>query len=161
MTGLERDLPCKLTVTGPLHLHLENWCWLPGLVCSLPWAKNASECRVGQSVGRRGSRSVTLTAAFPNTCHLLCPQLRLVCARALTRIFNISDQDNNQILSDDELNCFQVWSDPDVGFAVLACDISPWSLMVSSAGVASRLPVFSSCAPLLRASITPLVPVSF
>ncbi|XP_019363139.1 PREDICTED: mitochondrial Rho GTPase 2 isoform X3 [Gavialis gangeticus] len=34
-------------------------------------------------------------------------QLRLVCARALTRIFNISDQDNNQILSDDELNCFQ------------------------------------------------------
>uniref|UniRef100_A0A8B9SAK8 Mitochondrial Rho GTPase 2 n=1 Tax=Apteryx owenii TaxID=8824 RepID=A0A8B9SAK8_APTOW len=34
-------------------------------------------------------------------------QLRPACARALTRIFNISDQDNNQILSDDELNYFQ------------------------------------------------------
>uniref|UniRef100_A0A8C0IM06 Ras homolog family member T2 n=1 Tax=Chelonoidis abingdonii TaxID=106734 RepID=A0A8C0IM06_CHEAB len=34
-------------------------------------------------------------------------QLRPTCARALTRIFNISDQDNNQILSDDELNYFQ------------------------------------------------------
>ncbi|XP_053897714.1 mitochondrial Rho GTPase 2 [Malaclemys terrapin pileata] len=34
-------------------------------------------------------------------------QLRPTCARALTRIFDISDQDNNQILSDDELNYFQ------------------------------------------------------
>nr|XP_014429766.1 mitochondrial Rho GTPase 2 [Pelodiscus sinensis] len=34
-------------------------------------------------------------------------QLRPACARALTRIFNISDQDNNQILSDEELNYFQ------------------------------------------------------
>uniref|UniRef100_A0A8B9UB65 EF-hand domain-containing protein n=1 Tax=Anas zonorhyncha TaxID=75864 RepID=A0A8B9UB65_9AVES len=34
-------------------------------------------------------------------------QLRPACARALTRIFNLSDQDNNQILSDDELNYFQ------------------------------------------------------
>ncbi|XP_064528587.1 WD repeat-containing protein 90 isoform X6 [Pseudopipra pipra] len=34
-------------------------------------------------------------------------QLKPTCARALTRIFNLSDQDNNQILSDDELNYFQ------------------------------------------------------
>ncbi|XP_076207547.1 WD repeat-containing protein 90 isoform X3 [Aptenodytes patagonicus] len=34
-------------------------------------------------------------------------QLKPACARALTRIFNLSDQDNNQILSDDELNYFQ------------------------------------------------------
>ncbi|XP_062999038.1 mitochondrial Rho GTPase 2 [Elgaria multicarinata webbii] len=34
-------------------------------------------------------------------------QLRPACARALTRIFNMSDQDNNQILSDEELNYFQ------------------------------------------------------
>nr|XP_033818923.1 mitochondrial Rho GTPase 2 isoform X1 [Geotrypetes seraphini] len=34
-------------------------------------------------------------------------QLRPQSTRALTRIFNISDQDNNQILSDDELNFFQ------------------------------------------------------
>ncbi|KAM9125298.1 mitochondrial Rho GTPase 2 isoform 2-T3 [Pangshura tecta] len=34
-------------------------------------------------------------------------QLRPTCTRALTRIFNMSDQDNNQILSDDELNYFQ------------------------------------------------------
>ncbi|XP_063171311.1 mitochondrial Rho GTPase 2 isoform X2 [Candoia aspera] len=34
-------------------------------------------------------------------------QLRLACAQALTRIFNMSDQDNNQILSDEELNYFQ------------------------------------------------------
>lgn len=35
-------------------------------------------------------------------------QLKPACAQALTRIFNLSDQDNNQILSDDELNYFQV-----------------------------------------------------
>ncbi|XP_041262484.1 WD repeat-containing protein 90 isoform X5 [Onychostruthus taczanowskii] len=34
-------------------------------------------------------------------------QLKPACAQALTRIFNLSDQDNNQILSDDELNYFQ------------------------------------------------------
>lgn len=34
-------------------------------------------------------------------------QLRPQCRKALTRIFTISDQDNNQILSDDELNYFQ------------------------------------------------------
>uniref|UniRef100_A0A8U7MNJ9 Mitochondrial Rho GTPase n=1 Tax=Corvus moneduloides TaxID=1196302 RepID=A0A8U7MNJ9_CORMO len=34
-------------------------------------------------------------------------QLKPACARALTRIFNLSDQDNNHILSDDELNYFQ------------------------------------------------------
>ncbi|XP_066545053.1 mitochondrial Rho GTPase 2 [Amia ocellicauda] len=34
-------------------------------------------------------------------------QLRTMCVRALSRIFNISDQDNDGILSDDELNCFQ------------------------------------------------------
>lgn len=34
-------------------------------------------------------------------------QLRPACTRALTRIFNMSDQDNNQILSDEELNYFQ------------------------------------------------------
>ncbi|XP_056389173.1 mitochondrial Rho GTPase 2 [Hyla sarda] len=34
-------------------------------------------------------------------------QLRPQCKKALTRIFTISDQDNNQILSDDELNYFQ------------------------------------------------------
>ncbi|XP_036593665.1 mitochondrial Rho GTPase 2 isoform X2 [Trichosurus vulpecula] len=34
-------------------------------------------------------------------------QLRPSCAQALTRIFRLSDQDNNQVLSDDELNYFQ------------------------------------------------------
>ncbi|XP_054246961.1 mitochondrial Rho GTPase 2 isoform X5 [Indicator indicator] len=34
-------------------------------------------------------------------------QLKPACARALTRIFNLSDQDNNQVLSDEELNYFQ------------------------------------------------------
>ncbi|XP_052399244.1 mitochondrial Rho GTPase 2 isoform X3 [Carassius gibelio] len=34
-------------------------------------------------------------------------QLKLLCVRALSRIFSISDQDNDHILSDDELNCFQ------------------------------------------------------
>ncbi|XP_034276369.1 mitochondrial Rho GTPase 2 [Pantherophis guttatus] len=34
-------------------------------------------------------------------------QLRPACAQALTRIFTMSDQDNNQILSDEELNYFQ------------------------------------------------------
>ncbi|XP_040295643.1 mitochondrial Rho GTPase 2 isoform X1 [Bufo bufo] len=34
-------------------------------------------------------------------------QLRPQCRKALTRIFTISDQDNNQIMSDDELNYFQ------------------------------------------------------
>uniref|UniRef100_A0A670Y1Z2 Uncharacterized protein n=1 Tax=Pseudonaja textilis TaxID=8673 RepID=A0A670Y1Z2_PSETE len=33
--------------------------------------------------------------------------LRPACAQALTRIFTMSDQDNNQILSDEELNYFQ------------------------------------------------------
>ncbi|XP_070616871.1 mitochondrial Rho GTPase 2 isoform X3 [Erythrolamprus reginae] len=35
-------------------------------------------------------------------------QLQPACAQALTRIFTLSDQDNNQILSDEELNYFQV-----------------------------------------------------
>ncbi|KAK2855441.1 hypothetical protein Q7C36_007310 [Tachysurus vachellii] len=34
-------------------------------------------------------------------------QLKPPCVRALTRIFTISDQDNDRILSDDELNSFQ------------------------------------------------------
>lgn len=34
-------------------------------------------------------------------------QLRPLCVRALSRIFSISDQDNDRILSDQELNCFQ------------------------------------------------------
>ncbi|KFV64772.1 Mitochondrial Rho GTPase 2, partial [Dryobates pubescens] len=34
-------------------------------------------------------------------------QLKPACARALTRIFTLSDQDNNQVLSDEELNYFQ------------------------------------------------------
>ncbi|XP_023672342.2 mitochondrial Rho GTPase 2 [Paramormyrops kingsleyae] len=34
-------------------------------------------------------------------------QLRPSCVRALSRIFIVSDQDNDGILSDDELNCFQ------------------------------------------------------
>ncbi|XP_028904614.1 mitochondrial Rho GTPase 2 isoform X2 [Ornithorhynchus anatinus] len=34
-------------------------------------------------------------------------RLRLPCAKALARIFRLSDQDNNQVLSDDELNFFQ------------------------------------------------------
>ncbi|XP_070616880.1 mitochondrial Rho GTPase 2 isoform X12 [Erythrolamprus reginae] len=34
-------------------------------------------------------------------------QLQPACAQALTRIFTLSDQDNNQILSDEELNYFQ------------------------------------------------------
>lgn len=35
-------------------------------------------------------------------------QLKPLCVRALSRIFYISDQDNDRILSDAELNCFQV-----------------------------------------------------
>lgn len=35
-------------------------------------------------------------------------QLKPLCVRALSRIFYVSDQDNDRILSDDELNCFQV-----------------------------------------------------
>lgn len=65
-------------------------------------------------------------------------QLKPACARALTRIFNLSDQDNNQILSDDELNYFQVG---------LAAELSiPQSLMESPWGLfsfqyqAERLP---------------------
>ncbi|KAM6951639.1 mitochondrial Rho GTPase 2 [Aplochiton taeniatus] len=34
-------------------------------------------------------------------------QLKPLCVRALSRIFSISDQDNDRILSDAELNCFQ------------------------------------------------------
>uniref|UniRef100_A0A3Q3VV31 Mitochondrial Rho GTPase n=1 Tax=Mola mola TaxID=94237 RepID=A0A3Q3VV31_MOLML len=34
-------------------------------------------------------------------------QLKPLCVRALSRIFYISDQDNDRILSDAELNCFQ------------------------------------------------------
>ncbi|XP_064415179.1 mitochondrial Rho GTPase 2 isoform X2 [Latimeria chalumnae] len=34
-------------------------------------------------------------------------QLRTQCTRSLTRIFNISDQDNDGVLSDEELNFFQ------------------------------------------------------
>ncbi|XP_061563742.1 mitochondrial Rho GTPase 2 [Cololabis saira] len=34
-------------------------------------------------------------------------QLKAACVRALSRIFYISDQDNDHILSDAELNCFQ------------------------------------------------------
>lgn len=36
------------------------------------------------------------------------PQLKPMCVRALSRIFYISDQDNDRILSDLELNRFQV-----------------------------------------------------
>lgn len=36
------------------------------------------------------------------------PQLKPLCVRALSRIFYISDQDNDRILSDLELNRFQV-----------------------------------------------------
>lgn len=53
--------------------------------------------------------------SFPaaKRCSALCPentfpQLKPLCVRALSRIFYISDQDNDRILSDDELNCFQV-----------------------------------------------------
>ncbi|XP_061911897.1 mitochondrial Rho GTPase 2 [Entelurus aequoreus] len=34
-------------------------------------------------------------------------QLKYLCVRALSRIFYISDQDNDRVLSDAELNCFQ------------------------------------------------------
>uniref|UniRef100_A0AAY4AFZ2 Mitochondrial Rho GTPase n=1 Tax=Denticeps clupeoides TaxID=299321 RepID=A0AAY4AFZ2_9TELE len=34
-------------------------------------------------------------------------QLKPLCVRALSRIFSISDQDNDRVLSDAELNCFQ------------------------------------------------------
>ncbi|XP_032929856.1 mitochondrial Rho GTPase 2 isoform X2 [Catharus ustulatus] len=34
-------------------------------------------------------------------------QLKPTCVQALTRIFNLADQDNNQILCDEELNSFQ------------------------------------------------------
>lgn len=46
-----------------------------------------------------------------NMCNNICvifPQLKPMCVRALSRIFYISDQDNDRILSDLELNCFQV-----------------------------------------------------
>lgn len=39
-------------------------------------------------------------------------QLRPACAKALTRIFRLSDQDLDHALSDGELNAFQVWSCP-------------------------------------------------
>lgn len=42
-----------------------------------------------------------------NICVIL-PQLKPMCVRALSRIFYISDQDNDRILSDLELNRFQV-----------------------------------------------------
>lgn len=46
---------------------------------------------------------------MPCHCHRGCSlQLKPACVQALTRIFNLADQDNNQILCDDELNCFQV-----------------------------------------------------
>ena len=35
-------------------------------------------------------------------------QLRPACTQALTRIFRLLDQDQDQVLSDDELNAFQV-----------------------------------------------------
>lgn len=38
----------------------------------------------------------------------LSPQLMPECAQALTRIFRLSDQDMDQVLSDQELNAFQV-----------------------------------------------------
>ena len=38
----------------------------------------------------------------------LSPQLMPKCAQALTRIFRLSDQDMDQVLSDQELNAFQV-----------------------------------------------------
>lgn len=52
-----------------------------------------------------------------NNVFALCyfPQLKPLCVRALSRIFYISDQDNDHILSDLELNRFQV-------LAKVACD---------------------------------------
>lgn len=45
----------------------------------------------------------------PCHCHRGCSlQLKPACVQALTRIFNLADQDNNQILCDEELNSFQV-----------------------------------------------------
>lgn len=38
----------------------------------------------------------------------IVPQLKPLCVRALSRVFYISDQDNDRILSDAELNRFQV-----------------------------------------------------
>uniref|UniRef100_A0A8C1IPM2 Mitochondrial Rho GTPase 2 n=1 Tax=Cyprinus carpio TaxID=7962 RepID=A0A8C1IPM2_CYPCA len=38
-------------------------------------------------------------------------QLKRQCVRALSRVFSISDQDNDHILSDAELNCFQALED--------------------------------------------------
>ena len=48
-----------------------------------------------------------------NMCSNLCvlcyfPQLKPLCVRALSRIFYISDEDNDHVLSDLELNRFQV-----------------------------------------------------
>lgn len=37
------------------------------------------------------------------------PQLKPLCVRALSRVFYISDQDNDRTLSDAELNRFQVF----------------------------------------------------
>lgn len=44
---------------------------------------------------------------------VVSPQLRPACTQALTRIFRLSDQDQDHGLSDEELNAFQVWSCPD------------------------------------------------
>ena len=37
-----------------------------------------------------------------------CLQMKPACLRALTRIFKVSDLDNDGILNDNELNFFQV-----------------------------------------------------
>lgn len=44
------------------------------------------------------------------------PQLKPLCVRALSRIFYVSDQDNDRILSDAELNSFQVPKMPNIMF---------------------------------------------
>lgn len=61
--------------------------------------------------------SLTLKSPLPTTfisvpvfvCVWVCVrQLKPLCVRALSRIFSISDQDNDRLLSDTELNTFQV-----------------------------------------------------
>lgn len=71
----------------------------------LPASAGRALCRWGLG-GRRKIHTEYSALVYVTVVGPL--QLRPACSRALTRIFNLSDQDNNQILSDDELNYFQV-----------------------------------------------------
>ncbi|MEQ2166324.1 hypothetical protein GOODEAATRI_026784 [Goodea atripinnis] len=59
-----------------------------------------------------------------------CVELKPACVRALSRIFYISDQDNDRILSDDELNSFQdkdsALSPAELKNLFCVCPYMPW-----------------------------------